>query len=246
MKAGGRPPETSYLFLGDYVDRGHNSVETLSYLLALKIKYPKKIWLLRGNHETTEISRLYGFLAECGIRYSHSLWEKYTEVFRWLPLAAVISERIFCVHGGLSPELTDVQDIARLARPLDIPDQGMLTDLLWADPSNEHMGFMPSERGTSYTFGSDKVEEFLEKHDFDLLCRAHQVVTPGYEFPFHPIQSTLTVFSAPDYCEEFGNRGAMLKVDTALKCSFQFVDPPRSRPQPPSYRPATPGIRPPY
>jgi serine/threonine-protein phosphatase PP1 catalytic subunit len=225
LRIGGSPPEASYLFLGDYVDRGRNSIETFSLLLALKVKYPRSIWLIRGNHETKNISKLYGFFAECSLRYNQLIWEKFTEVFEFLPLAAVVSQRIFCVHGGLSPDLIDIQQLTGIQRPLDVSDQGMVTDLLWADPCAEHVGFCPSERGASYTFGPDVVEEFNMTHGFDLLCRAHQVVQLGFEFPFLPIRSCLTLFSATDYCEEFGNVGALMKVDEDLKCSFEFVLP---------------------
>jgi serine/threonine-protein phosphatase PP1 catalytic subunit len=225
FRMAGSPPDISYLFLGDYVDRGRNSVETFSILLALKIKYPDKVWLIRGNHETPGISKLYGFFAECSTRYNQLMWERFTEVFGWLPLAAIVSKRIFCVHGGISPDLIDVRQLYDIQRPLDVPDQGMITDLLWADPCPGHMGFCESERGTAYTFGSDVVDEFIKAHDFDLICRAHQVVQIGFEFPFLPSQTCLTVFSAPDYCEEFGNIGALLVVDENLKCSFRFLVP---------------------
>lgn len=240
LNKGGLPPNTNYLFLGDYVDRGRSSIETFTLLLALKIKYPNNVWLLRGNHETTDISRIYGFLHECSTRYTENLWSKFNEVFKYLSLAAVISERIFCVHGGLSPVLTDLNQIANLKRPLNIPDTGLLCDLLWADPSPEHRGFRESERGTSYSYGPDVVDKFLQANDFDLICRAHQVVQQGFEFPFEN-QTVLTVFSAPDYCEEYGNRGAMLKVNEDLKCTFEFVDPPQKSIQKIRSRPMTPG-----
>jgi serine/threonine-protein phosphatase PP1 catalytic subunit len=246
LKLGGSPPTTNYLFLGDYIDRGRNSIETFSYLLALKIKYPKNIWLLRGNHETPDICRLYGFYDECTARYSEALWNRFVEVFRFLPLAAVISSRIFCVHGGLSQELKRLDEIARIEPSLDIPERGPVADLLWSDPCPEHGGFLESQRGTAYTFGADAARKFLNDNDLDLICRGHQVVMNGYEFPFSSDQCVLTVFSAPDYCEEFGNKGAMLRVASDLKCSFQFVDPARARPaQAP--RPLTPGnARKPY
>lgn len=226
LDIGDLPPNTNYLFLGDYVDRGKNSIETLTLLLCMKIKYPANVWLLRGNHETPDISRSYGFFAECASRYNQSLWEKFNEVFMYLPIAAVISDRIFCVHGGLSPLLTDISQISSLKRPLEIPEFGLLTDLLWADPSPDHLGFKESERGTSYTFGYDVVDEFNKNHNFDLVCRGHQVVDPGFYFPFMKNRNLLTIFSAPDYCEEFGNRGSMMKVDFDLKCTFVFIDPP--------------------
>jgi serine/threonine-protein phosphatase PP1 catalytic subunit len=234
----GLPPATSYLFLGDYVDRGRNSIETISFLLALKVKYPKYIWLLRGNHETPDLSRLYGFEEECAERYPGSgLFDKFNEVFRWLPLAAVAGEGIFCVHGGLSPDLVSLDQIRAQQRPLDIPEDGLLSDLLWADPNTEHVGYEESERGTSYTFGADVVREFLNRNGFDLLCRGHQCVTNGFEFPFGAEQTVLTVFSAPNYCEEFPNKGAMLKVDKGLRCMFEYIMPDRPPVEP--VRPST-------
>jgi serine/threonine-protein phosphatase PP1 catalytic subunit len=222
---GGHPPTTSYLFLGDYVDRGPHSIETITYLLALKVKYPQHIWLLRGNHETPEICELYGFLDECLVRYGAvTLWHRFVELFRWLPLAAVVSDRIFCVHGGLSKDLDDIEKLRQCQRPLDIPNIGMLSDILWADPCPDHQGYQASQRGTSFTYGENVVTEFLQKHGFDLLCRAHQIVDNGFEFPFRPSHTVLTVFSAPNYCNEFGNRAAMLKVSETLACSFEFID----------------------
>jgi serine/threonine-protein phosphatase PP1 catalytic subunit len=161
------------------------------------------------------------------------------EVFRFLPIAAVVSSRIFCVHGGLSQELKRLDQIARIQPVLDIPERGPLADLLWSDPGPEHGGFQESQRGTAYTFGADAARKFLDDNDLDLICRGHQVVPNGFQFPFESDQCVLTVFSAPDYCEEFGNRGAMLKVASDLKCSFQFVDAPRARAG--QARPATPG-----
>ncbi|OHS99889.1 Serine/threonine protein phosphatase PP1 isozyme 3 [Tritrichomonas foetus] len=223
---GEHPPKTKYLFLGDYVDRGRYSVETFSLLIALKVRYPDSIWLLRGNHETPEISRLYGFFTECASRYNQNLWLKFNEVFTYLPLAAVVGGRIFCVHGGLSPYLSDLSQISEIKRPLRVPESGLVTDLLWSDPSFMHEGFRESERGTSFTFGPDVVDLFNKTNNFDMVVRAHQVVDPGFTFPFMPCKNCLTIFSAPDYCEEFGNRGGMLKVDFDLKCTFDFVEPP--------------------
>jgi serine/threonine-protein phosphatase PP1 catalytic subunit len=223
FKRGGSPPRTSWLFLGDYVDRGPCSVGTFAYLLALKVRFPKNIWLIRGNHETPDISQLYGFFDECERYDGVRLYDRFIEVFRWLPLAAIVNHRIFCVHGGLSQDLKTLNDIEKLGRPLDIPDDGLLSDLLWADPNAVHIGFEPSERGTSFTFGVDVVEEFLQNNDLDLLCRGHQVVHEGYEFPFHPSQCTVTVFSARDYCGA-GNKGGMLKVDGALRCTFECLE----------------------
>ena len=221
----GTPPATRYLFLGDYVDRGDNSIETFAMLLLLKIKYPNDVFLLRGNHETKEISQLYGFHDEVMERYdSEKLWADFNEVFRYLPLCAVIGERIFCVHGGLSQELKNLKQLEEFKRPLDIPEAGILVDLLWADPSDAASGYEPSDRGASYTFGKEAAMQFLAENDFDLLCRAHQCVQSGFEFPFYPDQNVLTLFTAPDYCKEFKNNGAVLQVNSQLQCSFQIIE----------------------
>jgi serine/threonine-protein phosphatase PP1 catalytic subunit len=229
MRLGGMPPESSYLFLGDYVDRGRNSIETLAFLFALKIRYAEQIWLLRGNHETHDLCSIYGFLNECTERYDEALFGLFVEAFAYLPIAAIVGGRIFCVHGGLSPELDDVNQLRELKRPIWATNDTLVTDLLWSDPNPDGEGFETSERGTSYTFGADVVKTFLEKNNFDLLCRGHQVVADGFEFPFPGDHSTLTVFSAPNYCEEIGNKGAMLKVDAQLRCSFQTIDGPKGK-----------------
>ena len=243
LTIGGDPAETTYLFLGDFVDRGNNSVATLAMLLALKCRYPNNVFLLRGNHETRDISKIYGFWEECMQYYSNNLWEEFNNVFDYLPLAAIIGERIFCVHGGLSQYINDINEIANFKRPLDVPESGAVADLLWADPLNDKLGYNDSERGTSFTFGPDVADQFLEKNDFDLICRAHQVVNDGFEFPFYPKQTVVTVFSAPNYCNEFGNKGAILLIDKELVCSFKFVNPPQDAQQPEQLRPATPAQR---
>jgi serine/threonine-protein phosphatase PP1 catalytic subunit len=223
----GDVPATSYLFLGDYVDRGYNGIATITYLLALKVKVPGHIWLLRGNHETHEVSKLYGFFDECARRYQNdALWERFNDVFMYMPIAAVIADRIFCMHGGLSPELDSVDNICRIARPLAVPSRGMLSDLLWSDPDPAQERWGRSGRGTGqWTFGQEVAETFLDDNDFDLDCRAHQVAKNGYEFPFWPSQCVLTLFSAPGYSEEDLNNGAVMTVDKALQCSFTEFPP---------------------
>ena len=119
--------------------------------------------------------------------------------------------------------MTNIDMIKSINRPLEIPDEGFITDLLWADPMAGINGYVGSERGTSYTFGQDVAADFLNKYDFDLICRAHQVVNDGFDFPYYPDQSVVTIFSAPNYCDEFGNNGAMLTISSELSCSFQFI-----------------------
>ncbi|KAM0949208.1 putative protein-serine/threonine phosphatase [Dioscorea sansibarensis] len=225
---GGFPPASNYLFLGDYVDRGKQSIETICLLLAYKIKVPDNFFLLRGNHECASINRIYGFYDECKRRFSVRLWKLFTDCFNCLPVAAVIDDKILCMHGGLSPDLDNLDRIRVIERPVDVPDQGLLCDLLWSDPDREIRGWGENDRGVSYTFGADMVSEFLNKHDLDLICRAHQVVEDGYEF--FADRQLVTIFSAPNYCGEFNNAGALMSVDASLLCSFQILKPYRGKP----------------
>ncbi|VDN51521.1 unnamed protein product [Dracunculus medinensis] len=246
---GGFPPEANYLFLGDYVDRGKQSLETICLLLAYKVKYPENFFLLRGNHECASINRIYGFYDECKRRFSIKLWKTFTDCFNCLPIAALIDEKIFCCHGGLSPDLQNMEQIRRIMRPTDVPDtgqilhwlessrlesigvpnlydygvfvfeqviivivilnfrsvkelsleldgfshldgcarkDGLLCDLLWSDPDKDVQGWGENDRGVSFTFGPDVVAKFLNRHDLDLICRAHQVL----EHRFKYLQST--------------------------------------------------------
>ncbi|KAJ3131164.1 Serine/threonine-protein phosphatase pp1 [Physocladia obscura] len=220
---GGFPPDANYLFLGDYVDRGKHSLETICLLLAYKIKFPENFFILRGNHEAASINRIYGFYDECKRRYNIKLWKTFTDCFNCLPIAAIIDEKILTMHGGLSPDLQSMEQIRRLMRPTDIPDTGLLCDLLWSDPNKDTTGWSENDRGVSFTFGPDVVTRFLQKHDLDLICRAHQVVEDGYEF--FAKRQLVTLFSAPNYCGEFDNSGAMMSVDESLMCSFQILKP---------------------
>lgn len=220
---GGFPPTANYLFLGDYVDRGKQSIETICLLLAYKIQYPENFFILRGNHESAGINRIYGFYDECKRRYSIKLWKVFSDVFNCLPAAALIDEKILCMHGGLSPELKSMHQIAEIERPCDVPDMGLLCDLLWSDPDPIIQGWGENDRGVSFVFGSDIVADFLEVQDLDLLVRAHQVVEDGYEF--FAGRRLVTLFSAPNYCGEFDNAGGMISVDEDLMCSFQILKP---------------------
>ncbi|KAH8327486.1 serine/threonine-protein phosphatase alpha-1 isoform [Drosophila kikkawai] len=220
---GGYPPASNYLFLGDYVDRGKQSIETICLLLAYKIKYPENFFLLRGNHESAGINRIYGFYDECKRRYTIKLWRTFVDCYSCMPVSAIVDEKIFCCHGGLSPDLLNMNQIGQLARPCDVPDKGLLCDLLWSDPDPKIMGWSDNDRGVSVTFGADIVGKFVHRHKFDLICRAHQVVEDGYEF--FAKRQLITIFSAPNYCGEFDNAGAMMSVDETLMCSFYVLKP---------------------
>jgi len=223
FEVGGFPPESNYLFLGDYVDRGKQSLEVIILLLVYKIQYPENFFMLRGNHECASITRIYGFYDECKRRYNIKIWKIFTEVFNKLPFCALVDDRIFCVHGGLSPELNSLDSIRRIHRPTDVPDAGMVCDFLWADPDRDVQGWTENDRGVSYLFGPEIVNKFLVKHNLDLMVRAHQVVEDGYEF--FAGRKLITLFSAPNYCGEFDNAGAIMKIDDTLMCSFKVLKP---------------------
>ena len=220
---GGVPPKKTYLFLGDYFDRGKNSIETISLLLAYKIKYPKNIYLLRGNHECEMINRTYGFFDECKRRYNLRIWKIFSDCFNWLPISALVNERILCMHGGLSPELTDIDCLKKIVRPTEVPDKGLLCDLLWSDPEKGVEDWAPNQRGISVLFNEKIIKKTLEDLDIDLICRAHQVVENGYEF--FAQRRLVTVFSAPNYCGEFDNAGGFMIVNKDLMCGFKVLVP---------------------
>merc|ERR1712032_672780 len=220
---GGPPKDMNYLFLGDYVDRGKNSIECVSLLFAYKKKYPENFFILRGNHECSSINRLYGFYDECKRRYSIKLWRTFGDVFNYMPVCALVDDRILCMHGGLSPELTALDQIRDLPRPAEVPDSGLLCDLLWSDPSPDVPAWGENDRGVSFTFGAEIVRAFLQRFALDLVARAHQVIQDGYEF--FAGRQLVTVFSAPNYCREFDNAGAVMSIDENLLCSFQVLKP---------------------
>ncbi len=238
----GFPPKSNYLFLGDYVDRGKQSLETILLLLCYKLKYPENFFLLRGNHECANVTRVYGFYDECKRRCNVKIWKTFIDTFNTLPIAAIVAAKIFCVHGGLSPALSHMDDIRNIARPTDVPDYGLLNDLLWSDPADMEQDWEANERGVSYCFGKKVITDFLAANDFDLVCRAHMVVEDGYEFFTDRV--LVTVFSAPNvsfipglglflgreankmqYCGEFDNWGAVMSVSTELLCSFELLKP---------------------
>lgn len=192
----GFPPNANFLFLGDYVDRGKQSLETILLLFCYKLKYPENFFILRGNHECANVTRVYGFYDECKRRCNIKIWKTFIDTFNCLPIAAIVADKIFCVHGGLSPSLSHMDDIRQIARPTDVPDYGLLNDLLWSDPADMDQDWDSNERGVSYCFGKKVIVDFLARHDFDLVCRAHMVVEDGYEF-FND-RLLVTVFSAPN------------------------------------------------
>lgn len=219
----GFPPSSNFLFLGDYVDRGKQSLETILLLLCYKIKYPENFFLLRGNHECANVTRVYGFYDECKRRCNIKIWKYFIDTFNTLPLTAIVAGKIFCVHGGLSPVLNTMDEIRNMSRPTDVPDFGLINDLLWSDPIDSPNEWEDNDRGVSYCYNKVAINKFINKFNFDLVCRAHMVVEDGYEF-FND-RTLVTVFSAPNYCGEFNNWGAVMSVSQELLCSFELLDP---------------------
>ncbi|KAL7069461.1 putative protein phosphatase 4, catalytic subunit [Cryptosporidium serpentis] len=222
FKVGGELPDTNYLFLGDFVDRGYYSVETFLLLIALKVRYPDRIMLIRGNHETRQITQVYGFYDECLRKYgSVNVWRYCTEIFDYLSLAALIEDRILCVHGGLSPSITNIDEIRSLDRKQEVPHDGSMCDLLWSDPEDIN-GWGISPRGAGYIFGSDVVKSFNHCNDIELITRAHQLAMDGYKWWFD--QNLVTVWSAPNYCYRCGNIATIMELDEQLNYHFKTFE----------------------
>jgi len=223
FRIGGHAPDTNYLFMGDYVDRGYYSIECVTLVVTLKVRYPERVTILRGNHESRQITQVYGFYDECVRKYGNAnVWKLFTDLFDHLPLAATVDERLFCPHGGLSPSLDTVDQILALDRAHEVPHEGPICDLMWSDP-DDRLGWGISPRGAGYTFGHDISEKFNRENGFDFIVRAHQLVMEGYNW-FHN-ERLVTVFSAPNYCYRCGNMAAIMEVDEHLAANFIQFDP---------------------
>lgn len=242
---GGPLGSQTYLFLGDYVDRGEASLHCIALLVAAKIMFPDKVFLIRGNHESRGTNGCYGFLSECHSKFPriqsdedddtdaaeanhnfgvlafglgpHPLWDLANKMFDQLPIAAIVGERIFCVHGGLSPRANHLAQIIACRRHRDVSVGGILADLTWSDPCSEMDGFCANHRGCGQLFGEDTTKDFLDISGLAFVCRAHQCVRSGYLWTHN--ERVLTLFSAPNYCGQ-GNDGAIMMVGEEGKESF--------------------------
>lgn len=208
----GTPQNKKFLFLGDFVDRGQHSIGVTCLILAYLCKYPDNVFVLRGNHEFSHINRAYGFYDEIMSAYScEELWCKFQEVFSWFPLAAIISQSVFCVHGGISPLLKDIQTLRDLPMPINnYLSNTMISDLIWSDPVDMVQGFQLNHRGSGQIFGPDVVEEFLKKNNLKLLIRAHQCNFAGFR-AFANFMG-ITVFSSSNYCQTFHNKCGVVSI----------------------------------
>lgn len=223
FRIGGEIPLTNYIFMGDFVDRGYYSLETFTLLLALKARWPDKITLLRGNHESRQITQVYGFYDECQQKYGNAnAWKYCTQVFDYLTLAALVDGKVLCVHGGLSPDIRTIDQIRTIPRNQEIPHEGAFCDLMWSDPE-EIETWQISPRGAGWLFGSKVTEEFTRVNGLELICRAHQLVQEGYKYMF-PKKNLVTVWSAPNYCYRCGNVASILELDENLNRDFKIFN----------------------
>jgi len=232
FKINGYPSETNpYLFNGDFVDRGSFGVEVILSFLLLKVACPKGIHLLRGNHETKNMNKIYGFEGEVRYKYDDKIFDLFLEVFCHLPLAAVIGSKVFVTHGGLPTEgEITLEDVEKIKRGIEPPETGLMSDLLWSDPQ-PFPGRSPSKRGVGYSFGPDITDAFLQRNQLSLLIRSHEVKEEGYLVEH--AGKTITVFSAPNYCDSMGNKGAFIHLDNTFVPKFtkyQAVPHPDIRP----------------
>ncbi|XP_077245175.1 serine/threonine-protein phosphatase BSL3 [Tasmannia lanceolata] len=220
-----------YLFLGDYVDRGQHSLETITLLLALKVEYPHNVHLIRGNHEAADINALFGFRIECiermGERDGIWAWHRINRLFNWLPLAALIEKKIICMHGGIGRSINHVEQIESLQRPITMEAGSVvLMDLLWSDPTENDSveGLRPNARGPGLvTFGPDRVMEFCNNNDLQLIVRAHECVMDGFER--FAQGHLITLFSATNYCGTANNAGAILVLGRDLVVVPKLIHP---------------------
>ncbi|UPL01364.1 hypothetical protein LCI18_012298 [Fusarium solani-melongenae] len=213
----GSPKETSYLFLGNYVDCGIQSLGTICLLLAYMIKSPRTFFLLQGNHESEEVSRRQlGFYQECK-RHDIWLWERFVDIFNYLPLAATVNNRIFCVHGGLGEISHGPKYIEQIFRPTSVKEEGILRALLRGDFDDDIIGWNDNGRD-GVKFGPDHVSTFLTRHNLDLIVSGRKFVKDGYQFCSD--RKFLRLWTAPNW-EGSGNMGAIWTIPKDFKTKIQ-------------------------
>ena len=224
FRLGGRLPHTNYIFLGNYINNGYNSIETLSLLLCLKVRYPQRICLIRGNHETKNLTLCYGFYDECIRKYgSPEVWKYFIDLFNYLPLGVLIEEKIFCIHSGLSPLFHTLDDIRLLDRTqvIDFSD-GIISHLLWNEPGN-CIGFTPYCKGAGFMYGERISKEFCRINDLDMIIRSSSSIPNGYSFTHD--NKVCSICSCPNYLYRCNNNGAIMEIDEFMKYEFYTFSP---------------------
>lgn len=225
FRLNGFPSAThSYLFNGDFVDRGSWSTEVVILLYCYKWLYPQSFFLNRGNHETDDMNRMYGFEGECKAKYNERVFKLFSESFSALPLATLIGDKYLVLHGGLfSDDKISLDDIRKLNRHNQRqPGQaGLMMEMLWTDPQPEP-GRGPSKRGVGLQFGPDITKRFCENNGLEAIIRSHEVRMEGYEVEHDG--RCITVFSAPRYCDSTENKGAYINIESDLKLQFNKFD----------------------
>jgi serine/threonine-protein phosphatase 5 len=219
FELGGYPSETNpYLFNGDFVDRGSFSLEVIMTLLAFKLLYPKHLHLARGNHESRSMNRMYGFEGEVKAKYSETIYELFAAIFCLLPLAHLLNKKVLVLHGGLfSDDNVTLEDIRKVDRNMEPPDSGIMSELLWSDPQ-PFPGREPSKRGVGLAFGPDVTDRFLKLNNLSLIVRSHEVKDEGYALEHNG--KVITIFSAPNYCDQVGNKGAYIRFGHDMEPKF--------------------------
>ncbi|VDN95914.1 unnamed protein product [Rodentolepis nana] len=238
FKLMGNPPERRYLFLGNYINRGDRSTETLTYLYCLKLKFPKHIYLLRGNHECQHVSENYGFYNECIARFTGKLWQPIVRTFDHLPLIAIIEEKIFCCHSGMSPNiqrkgissLQEFRDYLEktISRPTEIDTNVLMTHYTWSNPDPDIEDWDENPAGLGYLYGPSVVNEFCERLGIQQIIRSNEYFEKGFDYSFEG--KILTIFSAPNYLGTFNNNGAIVEMNKhpitqEIKYHIKIIEP---------------------
>ena len=217
-------PETNYCFMGDYVDRGHHSLETFLLLISLKIRYPERMTLLRGNHESRAITQVYGFYDECLQKcHSNNVYNYCISVFELLPISAVIDQKLFAVHGGLSPLINNINEINNVNRKQEVSEETIMSDLMWSDPNDDENtieDWVVSVRGAGFLFGPETVKKFNHQNNCEGILRSHQLSQYGYHYSFG--ETVCTIWSAPNYCYRCGNIATILELDEYMNKYFNL------------------------
>lgn len=216
----GHPPDARFLFLGNYVDRGNRSIETLAYIYALKLKFPKHVYILRGNHECQYVAEDYGFYKECTSRFTAKLWPIVIRTFNYLPVIAIIEEKVFCCHSGMSPniQLKDISSLHKfrfylekgISRPVETTANVLVTHYTWSLPDPDIKDWDENPAGLGYLYGPSVVEDFCQKVGIQFIIRSNEYLEKGYEYSFSG--KLLSIFSAPNYLGTFPNDGALVQL----------------------------------